>query len=367
MIVVFMQFLSSSMYRSLPFWAMLSFQSSIFIAFLSCLGCSDAFVLPSRRLSSQRRLFAFGVSSTSTVVGPPLPINKAFPGLQQVHYNPDIYVIHNFLDEAACADMIDSARQLGNMSQSPVAYSGWTRDFADLFELAAKGPVVWTALLAAWWQLHDRASATPVELVVQALQNYVVLLVAATASLAAFTRSRAAGLQALRTSTSTTLADMTGGAKTFVERTAQLFDASSTASSTTASYFEAPTIIRYEAGQQLAPHFDANRSADLEDANRGGQTLATLLVYLNDVADGGKTRFGKLRGVHDDEALTIQPKRGDALLFFPADVTGRFDERTEHEGCPAVDEKWIARIWRHAGTVPPPFGLKDTELARLGK
>jgi hypothetical protein len=28
--------------------------------------------------------------------------------------------------------------------------------------------------------------------------------------------------------------------------------------------------------QALAPHFDANRSAQIEDANRGGQTLATL-------------------------------------------------------------------------------------------
>jgi hypothetical protein len=35
--------------------------------------------------------------------------------------------------------------------------------------------------------------------------------------------------------------------------------------------------------QVLAPHFDANRGAEVEDANRGGQTLATLLVYLNEV------------------------------------------------------------------------------------
>ena len=34
------------------------------------------------------------------------------------------------------------------------------------------------------------------------------------------------------------------------------------------------TLRRYnEAGQQLAAHFDANRGAKVEDANRGGQTL----------------------------------------------------------------------------------------------
>ena len=139
-----------------------------------------------------------------------------------------------------------------------------------------------------------------------------------------------------------------------------------------ARLFEAPTVIRYEKDQVLAPHYDANRSAATEDANRGGQTLATLLVYLNNVQVGGNTRFGKLdatlndvnRGKSDPK-LTIRPRKGDALLFFPADARGVFDERTEHEGCAAVDEKWIARIWRHSDRVPPPFGISDLELEKL--
>jgi hypothetical protein len=136
----------------------------------------------------------------------------------------------------------------------------------------------------------------------------------------------------------------------------------------------------------LAPHYDANRSAETEDANRGGQTLATLLVYLNDVEKGGLTRFGKLstssaatksinsnenlnllnnNGVGDGvgEKLVIQPKKGDALLFFPADRNGQFDARTEHEGMAAIDEKWIARIWKHQRRVPSPFGLSESTLS----
>ena len=98
----------------------------------------------------------------------------------------------------------------------------------------------------------------------------------------------------------------------------------------------------------MKPHYDANRDADTEDSNRGGQTLATLIVYLNDVENGGRTRFGKLltskstmanhRAGEKDESephLHVAPKRGDALLFFPADKYGKFDERLEHEGCPA--------------------------------
>jgi len=179
------------------------------------------------------------------------------------------------------------------------------------------------------------------------------------------------------------------GVREFVVRSSDLFQPVSSSSSPShddvmsspASYFEAPTVINYEKGQALAPHYDANRSASVEDVNRGGQTLSTLLVYLNDVGEGGTTRFGKLpaitattnsdenggcdgddivqRQVPNDPNLNIIPRKGDALLFFPADQHGQFDERTEHEGCPAVDEKWIARIWRHESRVPPPFGLSD--------
>jgi general stress protein YciG len=344
--------------------------------------------------------------STSVVVGPRLAIDESYPGLKRVSSNPDIFVIENFLSSAACADIMQQAQAKGTLAQSPVAYAGWTQDFQDLTELAIKGPVSWLALIGAWFQVKDNTSGSDgdltsnptIQLVVHALQNFGVLLVVTIAAIAAFTKSRADGLQRLRTSTSTTLDDLsnpTSGTTEFVQRAALLFDSGSSSSigtpttiSDQAALFEAPTVIRYEPGQVLAPHFDANRSAATEDANRGGQTLATLIVYLNNVPRGGLTRFGKvpaaaaeagrgggqpqqddsstsLERMSQDPNLTIQPKLGDALLFFPADAAGRFDERTEHEGCPAVDEKWIARIWRHSNRVPPPFGLSDATLSQL--
>lgn len=311
-------------------------------------------------------------STTSAVVGPRMPINEDYPGVKRVHSNPDVFVIENFLDAKACQDMIDRAQEK-TLERSPVAYAGWTEDFKDLVELAATGPVAWLSLIGAWVQVKDDADANQVSLVVHALQNYAILFALATAAIAAFTVSRAEGLKSMRTSTSTTLDDLSdasGGTKQFVERSSRLFDGNHPLQQE-AALFEAPTVIRYEADQVLAPHFDANRSAETEDANRGGQTLATLIVYLNDVEEGGLTRFGRLKGMLDSKeegetSLTVRPKLGDAILFFPADAMGRFDERTEHEGCPAVDEKWIARIWRHKSRVPPPFGLSESALDELG-
>jgi hypothetical protein len=303
------------------------------------------------------------------MVGPRMPIDESYPGVKRIYSNPDIFVIEGFLDEAICQDMIDKAEEK-KLERSPVAYAGWTEDFQGLVELAAKGPVAWLALISAWLQLKDSPDANQINLVVHALQNYAAIFAVVVAAIAAFTYSRGEGLKSLRTSTSTTLDDMSqtsSGATQFVQKTAALFGAPSDRLRQEAALFEAPTVIRYEPDQVLAPHFDANRSADTEDANRGGQTLATLLVYLNDVENGGLTRFGRLPASLDstepgETKLTFRPKMGDALLFFPADAMGQFDERTEHEGCPAVDEKWIARIWRHKGRVPPPFGLSESSL-----
>ena len=47
--------------------------------------------------------------------------------------------------------------------------------------------------------------------------------------------------------------------------------------------------------------------------------------------------------------IKVTPKKGSALLFFPATETGEFDERVEHEGLEVLgpEDKWIVRIWKH--------------------
>ncbi|KAL7434303.1 hypothetical protein ACHAXM_003972 [Skeletonema potamos] len=203
-----------------------------------------------------------------------IPINESYPGLQQIHSNPDIYIISQFLSPHACDDIISRAKAKGTQ-RSPVAYAGWTSDFKDLLGLAASGPVSWGAILLAWYESTQHGDDNVVNLVLHALRNYSVLLVMAVILIGGYTKIRADGLQELRTSTSTTLDDLsssgdsnsnsssssssgTSGVREFVVRSADLFgppsyDGNDDILSSPASYFEAPTVINYEKDQALAP------------------------------------------------------------------------------------------------------------------
>lgn len=75
--------------------------------------------------------------------------------------------------------------------------------------------------------------------------------------IAAFTAYRMKQLQSMRTSTSVTLDGEGLGDRALVQNVAALLQCKP-------DTFEAPTVIHYEPGQRLAPHFDANRAAATE-------------------------------------------------------------------------------------------------------
>ena len=69
----------------------------------------------------------------------------------------------------------------------------------------------------------------------------------------------------------------------------------------------------------------------------------TVLVYLNDVQQGGATSFPALN-------LQVQPRRGMALVFFPATVDGMLDKMALHAAMPAIDTKFISQVWVRQST-----------------
>jgi len=104
---------------------------------------------------------------------------------------------------------------------------------------------------------------------------------------------------------------------------------------------ELPQVGRYFPTQQYLQHYDAFDLAT-EDGRRfaanGGQRTITVLIYLNDVMRGGQTRFPALN-------LDVQPRRGTALIFFPATIDGMLDKMALHAAMPAIDTKYVSQVW----------------------
>uniref|UniRef100_A0A6M2ENM9 procollagen-proline 4-dioxygenase n=1 Tax=Populus davidiana TaxID=266767 RepID=A0A6M2ENM9_9ROSI len=115
-------------------------------------------------------------------------------------------------------------------------------------------------------------------------------------------------------------------------------------------------ILHYEAGQRYEPHFDY--FMDEYNTKNGGQRIATVLMYLSDVEEGGETVFPSAEGNISavpwwnelsecgKEGLSVKPKMGDALLFWSMNPDGSPDPSSLHGGCPVIrGNKWSSTKW----------------------
>lgn len=124
--------------------------------------------------------------------------------------------------------------------------------------------------------------------------------------------------------------------------------------------WEEPQTVRYQKTEKFTWHLDALAPSETLQQS-GGQRVATLLVYLNNIADddGGATIFRDLG--KEGDYLRVQPKKGSALVFFPAagGISGApFDVRTLHAGeamsKDADASKWIAQLWLRENSLYSP-------------
>ncbi len=101
-------------------------------------------------------------------------------------------------------------------------------------------------------------------------------------------------------------------------------------------------VLRYGIGGEYQPHFDyfdPSTSGGLFHFNRGGQRIATVLLYLNTVEKGGETIFPRAQ-------LSIKPTKGKAVLFYNVHPSGGINPKSFHGGAPVLaGEKWIATLW----------------------
>lgn len=228
-------------------------------------------------LSELRSYIEMACKTTSTVqsdtvaetkegtseLGPFHQINQQYPGLKQLHKDPDVFAVENFLSDDECDRIIDKA--------------------------------------------------TP-HLKPCIIKNEVTGAIEQDSS---------------RTSTDANLPQ--AEAPSIVSKLTKL-------ASCDANQLEILQILRYAQGQEFKPHTDGYdgpvSACGFEQSNR----LATIFCYLNDVERGGSTYF-------PDIDVEVRPKRGMAVVHFPSDTQLREDERTVHQGMPAIDEKMLMATW----------------------
>lgn len=99
-------------------------------------------------------------------------------------------------------------------------------------------------------------------------------------------------------------------------------------------------VLRYRPGAEYRPHhdfFDPAQPGSAPILARGGQRVATVVIYLAEPAAGGATTF-------PDVGLAIAPVKGNAV-FFAYDAP-QPSTRTLHGGAPVLaGEKWVATKW----------------------
>ncbi len=110
-------------------------------------------------------------------------------------------------------------------------------------------------------------------------------------------------------------------------------------------------ILHYLPGAEYKPHydyFDPALPGNEKVLAMGGQRVATLVMYLNDVESGGSTVFPEV-------GLDVLPRKGNAVYFAYTTADGQLDARTLHGGSPvAAGEKWIATKWLRQGAYGGP-------------
>lgn len=103
-------------------------------------------------------------------------------------------------------------------------------------------------------------------------------------------------------------------------------------------------VVRYKPGTFYRAHHDScceDTKACVDFEDRGGQRVATLLVYLNEEFTDGETHFPE----HGDLKLKAQP--GSAIFFRPMGTNeAKCHPKALHAGLPiSTGTKYVCNAW----------------------
>lgn len=102
--------------------------------------------------------------------------------------------------------------------------------------------------------------------------------------------------------------------------------------------FENLQVLYYPLGGFFSPHYDATEMNS--DSNTKYREY-TLIIYLNNVEEGGETSFPKIN-------VDVKPEKGKVVLFRTLDDNNLIIPESLHQGKPILKgEKWICNKWIH--------------------
>jgi len=105
-------------------------------------------------------------------------------------------------------------------------------------------------------------------------------------------------------------------------------------------------ILFYDVGQEYKAHFDwfdPKKPSAQSQLKRGGQRVATTIIYLANAECGGGTYLPEAK-------VRLQPRPGGAVFFNNLTVAGRTDRQSLHCGEPVIKGlKVIATYWQREG------------------
>lgn len=126
--------------------------------------------------------------------------------------------------------------------------------------------------------------------------------------------------------------------------------------------FEPLTVINYQPGEYFKPHHDffhENPNGKNDYMKYGGNRVGTVLIYLNDVDEGGETNFPNL-------GLSFFCKKGN-LIYFNYDYKDQtLKDKSLHQGVPTVSsEKWITTTWIREGDLQKEYVNKPKIISKF--
>ena len=113
-------------------------------------------------------------------------------------------------------------------------------------------------------------------------------------------------------------------------------------------HFESFQVIHYNENEEYKYHYDAYDMNETEKYKKftreRGNRLRTVLVYLNDVEEGGGTGFDSLNEYQGE--IIVEPKMGKMVVFNNVNDDGSLNMKSRHSGLPVIKgEKWAFNLW----------------------